>query len=145
MAPRRATLLCYGDDDVCSRTRKFIEDAGVLVDVRDISKEPLSEDEIRELIGNLEVRHFLNVLSPSFEGHRLDERRQNREEVIKLLAADHTLLRRPIVRSARLLTIGADTSRIAEMLQIGNGQAETPRAETHRGNSRRPARAGQSA
>ncbi len=119
MASRRAQYLTYGDDGLCAETRKFIEDAGVLLDVRDISKNPLSEEELSDLIGHIPIKHFLNSLSDSYKKYRLDKHLPDREDILRLLAKDHTLLRRPIIRSARLLTIGCDKRKIADMLKIG--------------------------
>jgi arsenate reductase-like glutaredoxin family protein len=118
MAPKRAQYLTYGDDGLCAETRKFIEDAGVLLDVRDIGKNPLSEEELSNLIGHIQITHFLNSLSDSYKKYRLDKHLPDREDILRLMAKDHTLLRRPIIRSARLLTIGCDKRKIADMLQI---------------------------
>ncbi|MFQ6008444.1 MAG: arsenate reductase family protein [Candidatus Zixiibacteriota bacterium] len=133
MAPKRAQYLTYGNDELCAETRKFIENAGVLLDVRDIGKNPLSEEELTRLIGHLEITHFLNTLSESYTKYRLDKNLPSREQIIKLIARDHTLLRRPIVRSSRLLTIGCDKQKIADMLQI-KSDGESPEdvvAENH--------------
>lgn len=136
MAPKRATFLTYGNDEASSEMKKFIEEAGVLLNVRDIEKDPLSERELRTLIGYLQVDHFLNRLSPAYEEFKLDKMENpSRDEVIKLMAKDHTLIRRPIVISTRLKTIGCDKKKIAEMLQIGlNGE---PVRQQHQKSGRR--------
>ncbi len=118
MAPRRAIYMTYGNDGYCSEARKFIEDAGVLLDVRDLGEKPLTEEELSQLVGHLEITHFLNTLSESYSKYRLDKRLPERHQIIKLMAQDYTLLKRPIVRSARLVTVGCDKRKIAEMLQI---------------------------
>lgn len=146
MAPKRAVFLTYGDDALCAEIRKFIEDAGVLLDVRDIGKNPMSEAELSNLIGHVQIAHFLNVLSDSYTKYRLDKRLPDRDQVIKLMAQDYTLLRRPIVRSARLVTVGCDKRKIAEMLQINpDGQFpqenDAKRAAPKRGQQRRSAAA----
>ena len=118
MTPKRAQYLTYGDDNLCAETRKFIEDAGVLLDVRDIGKNPLSEEELSKLTGQHEITHFLNTLSDSYKKYRLDRHLPDRGDILRLMAKDYTLIRRPIVSSARLLTIGCDKRKIADMLQI---------------------------
>ena len=124
MPPKRATYLTYGNDERCAEAKKYIEDSGVLLSIRDIGERPLTEKELVDLICNLQIRHFLNKMSESYSKHNLDQDAIERDEVIKLLVSDHTLLRRPIVKSSRLLYIGCDKRKIAEMLQIGaNGQA----------------------
>ncbi len=124
MPLKRAEFLCYGDDDTCSDIRKFVEDSGVILSVRDIGREPLDETELRRLIGTLSVGHFLNPLSPSYGERGFDTATPDREEAIRAMAEDYTLIRRPIIRSTRLITIGSDKKRISEMLQYsGNGDA----------------------
>ena len=128
MALKRATFISYGNDDWCGETRRFIENAGVDLEIRDLLKKPFTEDEVDRLIGNWDVHHFLKPASESYQKLGLDENLPPRAELIKLIASDPTLLRRPIIRNARLFTIGCDKKRIAEMLQIslsGKGEDET--------------------
>ena len=124
MAPKRATFFSYGSDEKTSETRKYIEGAGVLLDVRDISKNPLTEEELAALIGYLDIRHFLNNLSESYTKHNLDQRSMARKDIIKLMAGDYTLIRRPIIRTTRLLTVGCDRKKISEMLQISDNGSQ---------------------
>ncbi len=144
MAPKRALFLCWGEDDICTDVRKFIEDAGVILNVRDVSKQPMTEDEINELVGHLEIGHFLNTASSAYGKLQLDKKRLPRVELIKHMAGDHTLIRKPIVKSSRLLTVGADKKKISEMLQIGaNGQAAAaagPETRDHNVKSRKAGR-----
>ncbi len=146
MAPRRAQFLTYGEDELCAETKKFIEGAGIILEVRDIGKQPLSEQELSHLIGHIEITHFLNTLSDSYTKYRLDKHLPAREDIIRLMAKDHTLLRRPIVRSTRLLTVGCDKRKIADMLRIspdghalelngGNSSGSRPSKSGHRRSS----------
>lgn len=124
MALKRATFISYGNDEWCMDTRKFIENAGVDLEVRDLLKKPFTEEEVDRLLGNWDVNHFLNPVSESFQKLGFDQQLPPRAELIKAIAADPTLLRRPIIRNARLFTIGCDKKRIAEMLQISmNGKS----------------------
>ena len=118
MAPKRARFYSYGQDAMCVETKQFIENAGVLLEVRDIEKQPLSLDELQQLFKHIDIKHFLNTFSDSYEKYRLDKNLPPREKILELMAQDHTLIRRPIVQTARLLTVGCDKKKIAEMLQI---------------------------
>jgi arsenate reductase-like glutaredoxin family protein len=125
MPLKRATYLTWGEDEQCAETRKFIENAGVLLDVRDLSRQPLSVDEVDKLIGHIHIDHFLNPLSASYAKYELDKKTPERREMIKLIAADYTLLRRPIIKNNRLFLVGCDRRKIAEMLQISpNGKPQ---------------------
>lgn len=120
MPPKRATFLSYDNDSLCAETKEFIEESGVLVDERDIKEKPLSEQEVRSIIGHYNPRHFLNVLSKSYDKHNLGEKVPPQHELAKLIAEDPTLLRRPIIQTSRLVTFGCDKKSIAQMLQIGS-------------------------
>jgi len=125
MPPKRATFISYGEDESCTQTRKFIEDSGVLLTFRDLEKRPFSEREVANLVGHLDIRHFLNKASDSYLGKGLDKGLPDRQEVIKMMAVDYTLLRKPIIKASRLITIGCDQKRISELLQlVGNGGPE---------------------
>jgi hypothetical protein len=78
------------------------------------------------MLGHLEASHFLNPASDSFEKFKLDEKIPGRRELIKMIAEDYTLLRRPIIKTARLLTVGCDKQKITEMLRL-NGESENNR------------------
>ncbi|MDF1543532.1 MAG: hypothetical protein P1R58_00355 [bacterium] len=122
MAPRRAIFLSYGSDADCLETKKYIEELGVLLIIRDLSKDPLSVDYLTDMIGYLNINHFLNQGSESYSKLGIDKNKHTREEIIGMMAEDHTLIRRPIIRSARLITIGCDKKKIAQMLQMGTEQ-----------------------
>jgi arsenate reductase-like glutaredoxin family protein len=119
MTRKTAKLLTYGQDSHCDEMIKFIEDGGVRLHVRDIEKEPLSEEEIWRLIGYCDINHFLNPLSPAYEKNGLDARPKDRARIIKLVAEDHTLLRKPIICTSRLITIGCDKRTLVDVLQLG--------------------------
>jgi arsenate reductase-like glutaredoxin family protein len=133
MPPQRAKIYSYGNDEMCAEAVKFITDAGVVLDLRDLEKQPMDDQELRQLIGNLEIIHFLNPLSPSYSKHKLDEKTPGRDDLIKLMLADHTLIRRPIIKSSRLLMIGCDKRKIRDMLQI-NENGEAPHVDGNRAN-----------
>lgn len=135
MALRQAKFLTYGKDEQTDQIRKFLEEAGVILDVRDIEKKPLTDIELWNMIGYLEASHFLNPASDSFEKYQLAEHMPERDKLIKMLVEDYTLLRRPIIRTPRLLTVGCDKQKITEMLRL-NGEMNA-RDARDAGNSHR--------
>lgn len=142
MPPKRATFLTFGTDELCNETRHYIEDAGVLLDIRDLDQQPLSEGEVRKLLSNFNPDYFLNPGSRSFAKHGLDKGMPDRDELIKLIAKDNSLLRRPIIKTNRLFTIGCDRRRISEMLQIPlNGRPSDDDRESGNGSGYREATA----
>ena len=144
MAPRRAQFYSYGTEGPCDEVKKFIENAGILLEVRNIEEKPFSVEELANFIGYLNIKHFLNTSSKSYKKHGLDKLLPKQTEIFKLMAADHTLIKVPIICSKRLVTIGCDKKRIAEMLQIGpNGEA-TELIEPRKFNVRTPSSGGRS-
>jgi arsenate reductase-like glutaredoxin family protein len=125
MATKRATFYTTDDDDRCQEARKFIEELGVILDIRNIEKNPLTVDELKALYGYCDMSHFVNQLSDAYTANGLDKGFPERDELIELMAADFRLIRRPIIKSSRLMTVGYDKQRITEMLQLGqNGSGE---------------------
>jgi arsenate reductase-like glutaredoxin family protein len=124
MAQRRATFLTYGNDDRSNELRTFIEGAGILLTVRDLRTQPMSVRELSKLLGHLPLMNFLNMGSPAFHANGLDDTLPPRENVMRMIAADQSLLRTPIIMTVRLLTVGYDKKKISEMLQIGEDAAQ---------------------
>ena len=135
MAQKRASFMTYGNDERSEAIRQFIEEAGVQLDIRDWKKSPPTVAELRKLLGHIPIKHFLNPTSPSYAKKKLDEAIPSREEVLAMIVEDPSLLRRPMVKTSRLLTVGYDKKKISEMLQldasdantVGEGPREQPR------------------
>ncbi|MBD3257919.1 hypothetical protein GF377_05765 [candidate division GN15 bacterium] len=144
MAQKRASFMTYGSDERSEAIRKFIEDAGVQLQIRDWQQQPPTVDELDRLLGHIPMKYFVNPASPSYEAKKLDEQLPSRGELLQMMADDPSLLRRPIIKTTRLITVGFDKKKIAEMLQlngdsntVGEGPREQPRRTNH-GNQRRP-------
>ncbi|MBU0983084.1 MAG: hypothetical protein KKA42_04390 [candidate division Zixibacteria bacterium] len=137
MAQKRATYYVYGSDDTCLDIQKYIEDAGVILSVRDMKKDPLTEAELDRLLGHLPLNHFINPISPGFKARGLDAAIPDREDMFRILAEDPSLLRRPILKTVRLLTVGCDKKKIAEMLQFGRENDTGPHENHGRRNGSR--------
>jgi arsenate reductase-like glutaredoxin family protein len=131
MPLKRAQFISYGNDTKCEEIRNFIEAAGIILDIRDIEKQPLTDREISRLVGHFDLRHFLNPLSRAYSKHHLDESLPERDEIIRLITEDHTLLRRPIISTGRLVTIGCDKKSVSDMLQIGSNGHKNTQQERH--------------
>ena len=130
MAPKRATLFTYNDDNVCSDAEKFITDSGVLLTKRDLSIKPFTVQELKVLIGHIDVKHFLNSAAPEYTKLGFADKLDNLDELFPLISENNSVLRRPIITTERLITIGCDKKKIAEMLQIShsNGVQEESKA-----------------
>ena len=83
----------------------------------------------------------MNTFSDAYAKYQLDRKTAARGEILELMSRDHTLIRRPILKTARLMTVGCDRRKIAEMLQVsvnGNGNGEE-KSKNGAGNNKRAA------
>ncbi len=126
MVSKRAKFFMFGKEDRCEEVRKFIEDAGILLSIRDLKIDPLTLTEMHTLVGYLFIEHFVNKTSPYYAKSGVEEVINDRNKVIEILIKEQSLIKVPIVQSARLITIGCDKEKISNMLRIdahnGNGE-----------------------
>jgi regulatory protein spx len=133
MPQKQATYMTYGSDERCEEIRKYIENSGYRVIYRDLGKQPLSVEELDFLFGHNPLLYFVNTASSEYAKLGLGDEMPERRQMLELIAKNPGLLRRPIVKSARLITVGCNKDKIAEMLQI-NSNGEAPEDT----NERRP-------
>jgi len=124
MAPKSAIYMTYGKDVRCAGTREYIEERGVLLNVRDLEKNPLSVDELDEMLPHIPLKYFLNQSSQAYRKNGLENGLPDRQELLKMMAEDHTLFRRPIIKASRLIMTGCDRKMITEMLELGREREE---------------------
>lgn len=105
----------------CSTSRAALEtasDAGVDVEIHDYLKQPLSAEQLRELIGKLEDPATDLVRRDSyFKGLGLsDADVQSEDQVIALLVEHPRLMQRPVLVKGDRAIIGRPKDRVAPFL-----------------------------
>ncbi|MBZ5538147.1 MAG: hypothetical protein LAO31_19515 [Acidobacteriia bacterium] len=75
---------------------------------RDLGKQPLSAEELRELIGKQDYRVFLNTRNELFRTMNMKIAPPAFEEALKLMAQEPNLIKRPIVQIGKRLYLGFD-------------------------------------
>jgi len=131
MTLKRVKYVTYDENEQCLDIRKLIEETGIKLDIRDIKKDPLTEDELYALIGHFEISHFLNPMSDSYKKNGFDKKLPDRAELVKAILKDYTLLRRPIIRNLRLFTVGCNKQAIIDMLQISRNGKNNEHPDNH--------------
>jgi len=81
---------------------------GVELETRDLARDPLSEKELEELIGERDHRTFLNPRNELYRERKMAEKPPSRSEAVRLMAAHPNLIRRPIVVRRGRLALGLD-------------------------------------
>lgn len=107
----------FDPDDTNSRTCiQFFESLDIVLKTYDVKNKPLGAEQIKRLVCHYDLAHFLNPESKSYKKHKLDPTALDRKEIVSLIEQDNLILRLPIIVIGRLLTIGFNEKRIAEML-----------------------------
>jgi len=85
----------------------LLKKGAVLVE-RDLGKQPLSEAELMDLLGERDPREFLNPRNELYREMKMAENPPSPAETIRLMAKNPNLIRRPIVVRGREKIVGFD-------------------------------------
>jgi arsenate reductase len=88
---------------------------GALLVERDLGKEPLSEDELKDLFDGRDPREFLNTRNELYREMKMAENPPSPAETIRLMAKNPNLIRRPIVIGGRETVVGFDEKRLLRL------------------------------
>jgi arsenate reductase-like glutaredoxin family protein len=81
-----------------------------------LGKEPLSEEEIETLIGDADVREFLNTRSAAYRQHGFKTHPPTRAQAIALMAQDPNLIKRPIIVVGGVMMLGYDQVKLRALM-----------------------------
>ncbi len=86
--------------------------AGIAFEARDIFKQPLSEGELRRLLGHTTIDDLFSWRSPTARARGLHPGGLTEDEAVRLMATEPRLVRRPLILVANRLIIGANRDAI---------------------------------
>ncbi|MCY3871607.1 MAG: hypothetical protein OXG87_18830 [Gemmatimonadetes bacterium] len=84
------------------------------VEERDFFKDEFSEEELRELLGDTTPSDIFSWRSPSARTLKLDRDDVSPDELIRLMAEQPRLIRRPLIHTGDRLFAGTDKAAMAE-------------------------------
>lgn len=84
---------------------------------REYGKTPLTEKELKEIIGEEPIEKFLNTRTPLYREKNMQEKPPSKEEAIKLMLKDANLLRRPVIIKGKKKLTGFNEAEVKELLQ----------------------------
>jgi len=64
---------------------------------REYGKNPFTEKELRDIIGDDPIERFLNTRTPLYRERHMKQKPPSKDEAIKLMLKDQNLLRRPVI------------------------------------------------
>lgn len=113
------TLYTKQGCSTCTDAKKHLKQLGVAFVERELFKQPLDEDEIRDLLGERSASELISTKSPRFKAMGLVGKPLSDEERITLMASEPYLIRRPSFKIGQELVIGLDKERLEQLLPAG--------------------------
>jgi Spx/MgsR family transcriptional regulator len=83
---------------------------------REYGKNPLSEKELQEIIGDGPIEKFLNTRTPLYRERNMKQKPPSKDEAIKLMLKDQNLLRRPVIIKGQKKVTGFSEADVKELL-----------------------------
>jgi len=87
------------------------------LELRDLDKQRLTEQELDALIGERDYREFLNPRNELYRKRDMKNRPPSRAEALKLMAAEPNLIRRPVVIAGKQIILGYDEPKLKALKQ----------------------------
>ena len=85
-------------------------------DEREYGKQPLSENELRGIIGDDPIEPFLNTRKPLYREKNMKQKPPSKEEAIKLMLRDPNLLKRPVIIKGKKKLTGFNEAEVKQLL-----------------------------
>ena len=89
---------------------------GVELEERDFFADPLSDQELRDLIGNRPVSEVFSWKSPAFKKLGVTRGDLDDDRLIRLMLDEPRLIRRPLVQAGGEVFVGTDKQAMARAL-----------------------------
>jgi arsenate reductase-like glutaredoxin family protein len=90
---------------------------GAELESRDLDKQPLSEKELNDLIGDRDYKLFLNPRNELYRERNMAQKTPSREEAIRLMSKNANLIKRPVVVRGDQLVLGFDVTALMKLLR----------------------------
>lgn len=120
---KKVTIYTDPKDPFCAEIEKFLSGLDIVLSIYDMRSNPMNAKQLSKLVGYVNIEHFVNSNGnsngKSGKGKKkVDISNSSRQEILEMMANDIGFLRKPIIVSGRLMTMGYDRRKILDMLQI---------------------------
>ena len=88
----------------------------VAFEEREYGKNPFTEKELREIIGEGSIENFLNTRTPLYREKKMKQKPPSKDEAIKLMLKDPNLLKRPVIIKGKKRLTGFNEAEVKELL-----------------------------
>ena len=117
MPKRKIKFLHKPACTTCRKAKAYLEKLGSELDLRNLDTARLNENDLDELIGDRDYRQFLNARNELYRTRKMKDHPPARAEVIKLMAREPNLIRRPVVIFGSQIILGYDEEAYKKMLR----------------------------
>ena len=83
---------------------------------REYGKNPFTEKELRDIIGEEPIERFLNTRTPLYREKNMKQKPPSKDEAIKLMLKDSNLLERPVIIKGKKKLTGFNEAEFKELL-----------------------------
>jgi arsenate reductase len=83
---------------------------------REYGKNPFTEKELRDIIGDDPIQPFLNTRTPLYREKNMKQKPSSKDEAIKLMLKDPNLLKRPVIIKGKKRLTGFNEAEVKELL-----------------------------
>jgi Spx/MgsR family transcriptional regulator len=83
---------------------------------REYGKNPFTEKELRDIIGDDTIQPFLNTRTPLYREKNMKQKPPSKDEAIKLMLKDPNLLKRPVIIKGKKKLTGFNEAELKELL-----------------------------
>lgn len=104
--------------DTCRKFKKQLDAWGVEYEDREINAAPLSADEVAALIGEREVKPYLNSRNERYRELGLAKAAPDKARAVALIAETNNLLKRPILVVGEAHVLGNRLDEAAALLGV---------------------------
>ena len=84
---------------------------------REYGKNPFTEKELREIIGDDPIEPFLNTRTPLYREKHMKQNPPSKDEAIKLMLKDSNLLKRPVIIKGKKKLTGFNEADVKQLIQ----------------------------
>lgn len=104
------TFICYPKCTTCQKAQKWLDAQGISYTLRHIKEEPPTYEELKEWhrVSGLPLKKFFNTSGLLYKSMALKDRlpAMSDEEMLRLLATDGMLVKRPILLGEDVVSVG---------------------------------------
>jgi Spx/MgsR family transcriptional regulator len=93
-----------------------LRDKNIEVEEREYGRNPLTEAELREIIGGEPIDNFLNTRTALYRQRNMKQKPPAKDEAISLMRKDPNILKRPVIIKGKKRLTGFNEAQVEALL-----------------------------